>query len=130
MSLDKFYSCEISESDLTELRSSWGWILPRRFGLVVVSALGDAFIRRDDGKILWLNTGTGELSEVGDSEAEFWANAKGDSGLNWFMPMLLTELVRHGEKVSAIHMQFCQSLQKGSMKSGILRQFPRAATSQ
>ena len=97
MSLDKFYTCELSESDLTELRASWAWLLPREFELVVVSALGDAFIRCNDGKVLWLNTGTGELSEVGESEALFWASAQGDSGLNWFMPKLLTELYRAGK---------------------------------
>lgn len=91
----------VSWSDLTctpdgdavaELASAWAWRLKEPFSPLIFSALGDMFFSRDAGDVWWLNTGTGELTRVAPSVAEFNSLLRTDIVDEWFLPPLIEQL--------------------------------------
>ena len=48
-----------------------GWLVGDDVQLLVVSVLGDLFLRNAEGQILWLDTGAARLSRVAESADEF-----------------------------------------------------------
>ncbi len=48
--------------DFNDLLAEWRWLVPETMVPVVVSALGDLFLRDNDNSIYWLDTGSGKLT--------------------------------------------------------------------
>src|SRR5262249_24753547 len=82
------------------LRSSWAWLLPDPFTPLLFSALGDVFLRSEQGDVDWLNTGLGEVSRVADSEDDFQQLLATDRVEKWFLPSLISELHECGKHLS------------------------------
>ncbi len=72
--------------DLDGLLSEWRWLADESFEPVVISALGDLFLRREDGPIFWLDAGWGQLTEVAPGAAEFkQLMARPENTNEWFV---------------------------------------------
>jgi hypothetical protein len=86
--------------DLDGLLSDWRWLVGEEYEPVVISALGDLFLRRDDGHIFWLSTGWGQLTEVADSDGEFKKlMVQPNHAAEWFIPNLVGDLLSSGKKL-------------------------------
>jgi hypothetical protein len=82
------------------LRSSWSWVLPEQYELVLFSIFGDVFFRGSTGHVFWLNTGTAETSVVATSLSEF-QSALSENCTDWFLPHLVEKLHTDGKVPSA-----------------------------
>ncbi|MEM1069044.1 MAG: T6SS immunity protein Tdi1 domain-containing protein [Planctomycetota bacterium] len=83
--------------DFDSLLEEWRWLVPETMSPVVVSALGDLFLRDQDDSIHWLDTGTGQLSRVADSPNEFkQLMQQPDHANEWFIPQLIGDLIESG----------------------------------
>jgi hypothetical protein len=96
----------ISGSDLTfmpnedaieRLAEAWAWLLKEPFHPVLFSTIGDVFFARDSGSVWWLNTGTGELTQVADSIEHFRELLKTSLADEWLMPALIAQLHAAGK---------------------------------
>ncbi|MBE9210688.1 DUF1851 domain-containing protein [Nostoc sp. LEGE 06077] len=82
-----------------DLLSDWYWLFPHPMHLFLISAIGDMFLQahHDDAGIYWLNVGTGELTYIADSIAEFKVAIAKPENLNlWFIPQLIGNLKLSG----------------------------------
>ena len=71
------------------------------------TALGDLFLAEPDGRVLWLDVGTGEVQPVADDEAAFRrAVADPDKASLWFGTVLVDRL-RDAGKVLGPGECFC-----------------------
>ena len=57
--------------DFNNLLSEWRWLVSKEYQPEIISALGDLFLRHNDGRIFWLDAGWGQLTEVA-KEREFY----------------------------------------------------------
>lgn len=79
------------------LRTSWAWLITEPYRPVLFSVLGDAFLQVESGAILWLNTGTAELTEVARSWEHFVELLSAERANEWFMPDLVEQLHEAGK---------------------------------
>ncbi|MEL6108826.1 MAG: T6SS immunity protein Tdi1 domain-containing protein [Planctomycetota bacterium] len=83
--------------DFDALLAEWRWLVPNSMSPVVVSALGDLFLVDADGLVHWLDTGTGQLTRVADSAAQFKERMQQPENANeWFVPQLIGDLIEAG----------------------------------
>lgn len=79
--------------DLDGLLSEWRWLADESFQPVVISALGELFLRHDDGRIFWLSAGWGQLTEVAASAEEFKRlMVQPENANEWFVPQLVGDI--------------------------------------
>jgi hypothetical protein len=87
--------------DLSGLLSEWRWLVDARYQPVVISALGDLFLRRDDGRIFWLDSGWGKLTEVASSAEEFKRlMVQPEHADEWFVPQLVGDILTQGRRLA------------------------------
>jgi len=79
------------------LRSSWSWLLREPFTPLLFSSLGDMFFESKAGRVYWLNTGTGQVSEVAGSTAQFKTLFGTEIINDWFLPPLVEKLHAAGK---------------------------------
>ena len=88
-----------SKSDA--LLADWRWLVGNDVQLVVVSALGDLFLRDREGRILWLDVGAARLTPVADSAEEFKRlMQQPEHADEWFVPQLIGDLIVSGKKLN------------------------------
>jgi hypothetical protein len=86
--------------DFEDLLSDWRWLVGEEYHPVVISAMGDLFLRHDDGRIFWLNSGWGQLTELAESADEFKKPmVQPNNAGNWFIPKLVGDLLSSGKKL-------------------------------
>ena len=86
--------------DFNDLLSEWRWLVPETMVPVVVSALGDLFLRDNDNSIHWLDTGAGKLTRVADSPEQFKQLMLQTQNANeWFIPQLIGDLIESGQRL-------------------------------
>lgn len=86
--------------DLDGLLSEWRWVVSESFHPVVISALGDLFLRHDDGRIYWLSSGWGQLTEVAKDAEEFKRlMVEPENAESWFMPNLVGDILMEGQRL-------------------------------
>lgn len=86
--------------DLDELLSEWRWLIDESYEPVVITALGDLFLRHDDGRIFWLDSGWGQLTEVASSADEFkQLMGQPDNANEWFIPQLVGDILTAGQQL-------------------------------
>jgi hypothetical protein len=96
--------------DFDDLLSDWRWLVGEEYQPVVISALGDLFLRHDDGRIFWLNTGWGQLTEVAESGEEFKKlMVQPNNAAEWFIPNLVGDLLSSGKKLGGRVLQLSNS---------------------
>ncbi len=87
--------------DFDSLLQEWRWLVPESMSPVVVSALGDLFLRDADDSIHWLDTGAGNLSRLADNAAHFKElMVQPDSANEWFIPQLIGDLIESGQQLA------------------------------
>ena len=83
--------------DLDSLLSEWRWLADESYQPVVITALGDLFLRREDGPIFWLDAGSGQLTEVASSAEEFkQLMVQPENANEWFVPQFVGDLLSTG----------------------------------
>jgi hypothetical protein len=83
--------------DLDGLLTEWRWLANEWFQPVVITALGDLFLRHDDGRIFWLEAGWGRLTEVAASAEEFKRlMVQPENANEWFALQLVGNLLTSG----------------------------------
>ena len=86
--------------DFNDLLSEWRWLVPETMAPVVVSALGDLFLRDNDNSIHWLDTSAGKLTRVAHSPEQFKQMMVQPEILNeWFIPHLIGDLIQAGRRL-------------------------------
>lgn len=84
--------------DLPSLLSEWRWLVNETYEPVVISALGDLFLRDAAGQIFWLDVAWGELTQVAVSGEEFkQLMVQPDNANQWFVPQLVGDLLASGK---------------------------------
>jgi hypothetical protein len=79
------------------LLGDWRWLVGPSLSPVVITALGDLFLRGEDGSIHWLDTVAGRLTKVAADAEEFKALMVQPEHLDeWFMPQLVGDLKEAG----------------------------------
>ena len=81
------------------LLSDWQWLVHRRFTPVVITALGDLFLRDETGRVHFLDLMRGEFKPVAASQDEFDRLCEDrEQRRSWFVGQLVMELRKlHGE---------------------------------
>lgn len=83
--------------DIDELLSDWRWLVDDSFSPVVITAMGDLFLRDAEGQIHWLDTMEGKLTRVAASAANFKKlMQQPEHAQEWFMPQLVGDLMTLG----------------------------------
>jgi hypothetical protein len=86
-----------STLDITRICSAWSWLLHAQEDVLHVSLAGDLFFIGQNDEINWLETGTGNLIRVADSEKEFNELCLEEENLNrWFLASLIDDLIDSG----------------------------------
>jgi len=62
---------DVDQLDVSRVLEQWRWLCGQSVTLVARNAFGDMFLRTNDTKILWLNVGSGALTEIAESELGF-----------------------------------------------------------
>ena len=87
--------------DFDSLLLEWRWLVPESMSPVVVSALGDLFLRDADESIHWLDTGAGKLTRVADNGEHFKElMVQSDFSNEWFIPQLIGDLIESGQPLA------------------------------
>jgi hypothetical protein len=89
-----------SDAAVRQFRSSWDWLVDVDWSPILFSVWGDVFLKRPDD-IVWLNTGTGELTAVAKDEDEFRQLLRGWGRSDWFLPNLVASLHETGKRPAA-----------------------------
>jgi hypothetical protein len=110
--------------DIGAMLEFWRWLVPELHRPLFATALGDLFLTDPDGRVLWLDVGSGELQSVADSLAEFErATADPDNASLWFGGALVEQL-RSAGKVLGLGECYCYlqlPILGGEYKSGNFR---------
>ncbi len=91
---------DISGFENSKLLQSWYWLVGEALDLILVSAIGDAFLRDKKGEIYWLDVGVGKLKKVASDIDEFNEcvnNIKLSD--EWFMFNLVNQINEKGLKL-------------------------------
>ena len=82
---------------IDELKQAWSWLLPEHYQPILFTALGDMFFQVPSGDVHWLNTGTGEVTQVAANLSEFERHLETDLAVDWLLPDLIEQLVAAGK---------------------------------
>jgi hypothetical protein len=83
------------------LIADWIWLIGNEKTPILVSAIGDLFLRDDKNNIFWLNAGEGKLNLVSKGNEEFEGKLKDIDQVNeWFMIDLIEELKNSGQELA------------------------------
>ena len=78
----------------------WSWLLKQPHRVVVVTKMGDAFVRDPQGKILFLDTMEGSLQPAADNVDAFKdALQRGTTNSEWLMLGLVAHLEQQGQQL-------------------------------
>lgn len=81
--------------------NDWRWLIGNDVNLVLVSALGDLFLKDRDGHILWLDTGSARLTRIAESADEFkQLMQQTEHADEWFTPQLIGDLIEGGTRLA------------------------------
>jgi hypothetical protein len=93
----KDLSIDLSNIDRSKLIVDWIWLIGNDKEPIMVSSIGDMFLKDKNGKIYWLNVGEGLLDSVSENIDEFNLKLKDDSQVDeWFMIGLVQQIKESG----------------------------------
>ena len=76
-----------------DLLKDWRWLIGSSAQPILISSVGDAFIQDENGKIFWLETGAGVITEVAPSYEEFKAELNDKEKVSeWFLAPIIADL--------------------------------------
>ena len=83
-----------------EILDDWSWLLKQPHRVVVVTKMGDAFVRDADGRILFLDTMEGSLQPAAQSLDAFKEGLqRGATNAEWLMLGLVAHLEEQGRQL-------------------------------
>ena len=83
------------------LLTDWRWLIDEDVQLVVVSTLGDLFLKDAEGHVLWLDVGAARLTRVAESADEFKRlMQQAERADEWFVPQLIGDLIVSGKRLA------------------------------
>ena len=98
--LDDFI-VKFDNNSADRLIGDWIWLIGNDKTPILVSAIGDLFLRDDKSNIFWLNVGEGKLNLVANGNEEFEGRLKDIDQVNeWFMIDLIEELKNSGQELN------------------------------
>jgi hypothetical protein len=78
-----------------EALEQWRWLVPETAEPVLLTTLGDLFLRTPDGAIYFLSTANGTFDRVAPSYAAWKQELRSQRRVSeWFCPAFVAELVR------------------------------------
>jgi hypothetical protein len=87
--------------DLDGLLSEWRWLIDESCQPVIISALGDLFLRHEDGRIFWLSSGWGQLTKIADNAEELkQLMVQPNNAEEWFNPNLVGDILMAGQRLA------------------------------
>jgi len=90
---------ELEEPVIGTLLNHWDWLVPADLHPILVSSIGDMWLKDNQGQVFWLNVGVGCLEKVASTETEFIVKLNDDQIANeWFMFELIQALKDTGVK--------------------------------
>ena len=88
---------DIGQLDVSRLLEQWRWLCGESVVLVARNGFGDLFLRTVGGKVMWLNIGSGALSQVAESESSFEDSLRDPAKREtWFAEQRLETLAERG----------------------------------
>lgn len=88
--------------DFEMLLSDWRWLVDASFEPVVISSMGDLFLKHADGRVFWLSTAAGELVEVASDVDDFKQKmVQKENAAEWFQPQLVGNILAQGKQLTA-----------------------------
>jgi len=76
-----------------DLLEDWRWLVGSSAQPILISSVGDAFIQDETGKVFWLETGAGVVTEVAPSYEAFKAELNDKEKVSeWFLVPILADL--------------------------------------
>ena len=97
MNLDDL-TVKFSTDSADRLTEDWTWLIGIDKTPIIVSAIGDMFLKDPNGKIYWLDVGQGKFEIVADQHQDFEEKLKNIEQVNeWFMIDLTTALRLSGK---------------------------------
>src|SRR5581483_11778907 len=92
----------IDDLDQRDALESWHWLSGQDARPLLLTALGDLFILKDDGAVYFLDTYEGTLKPAGDSYEQWKVELNQEYNLyNWFSPLLVEKLRERGLRLQA-----------------------------
>jgi hypothetical protein len=83
------------------LLTDWRWLAGENVQVVVVSAIGDLFLKDVGGHILWLEVGAARITKVAESSDEFKRlMQQTEHAEEWFVPQLIGDLITRGKRLA------------------------------
>jgi len=93
----KDLSIDFSNIDWNKLIVDWIWLIGNDKEPIIISSIGDMFLKDNNGKIYWLNVGEGLLDFVSDNIDDFKSKLKENSQVDeWFMIELVQQIKESG----------------------------------
>lgn len=93
---------KFDENSSDRLIHYWKWLIGTDKTLILVSSIGDLFLRDVKNRVYWLNTGDATITEVADGIDAFKAKLQDqDVVSDWFLVDLITALKTDGNKLEA-----------------------------
>ncbi len=83
------------DRNLSDLLGEWRWLIGESAEPILITALGDAFVRETNASIWWLDVGGGQFNQVAESEEDFKKEMLSNVE-EWFIPQLVEELLSRG----------------------------------
>jgi len=90
---------EIPADDAQSLLREWGWLVGNGKSVLLVTASGDLFFAEPDGPVLWLETGSGRLTEVAPSVQAFDAALEDEANWREWLLAPVIERLRSSGKI-------------------------------
>ncbi len=89
-------------SEFEAATAAWRWLLPPGAEPLLITALGDVFVRTNDGRVMFLDTETGKLENVAGSLDEWDGLLRDGNAIEtWFRPTFIAELERRHDSLKA-----------------------------
>lgn len=83
-----------------EVADAWSWLVPEPWEPMVCSMVAGIFLRKRDGEVHWLDTGTGLVRAVASSPQQFEEiiRTSPESVEDWFLPPIVKWLHAAGKR--------------------------------
>ena len=93
---------KFEQNSSDRLTQEWTWLTGTDKTPILVSSIGDMFLRDGADKVYWLNSGDGTLTQVADSIDDFRTKLQDPKVVqDWFLVDLISALKKEGHKLQS-----------------------------
>jgi hypothetical protein len=83
-----------------KLVEDWTWLIGDDMTPIMISSIGDMFVKNNHNNVFWLHIGSGEFEKVANTVEEFDHKLQDDEQVNeWFMIHLVDEIKNSGKEL-------------------------------